>query len=228
MGESSNIDRRRFFRYPCTSEAEILQSGKLWGWGTVSDISRGGCYIETTHPLPTDAEAKLRVTIAGIVLEIGACVVFSDPMYGMGMDFVAVPTEQWNKLPQIIERVADSGLSPAGQWNGPRHDKAQQHHMQAALQHLEQAQTELDAAMHGKIGQLAQALQLTENAISEVKKACKRKSTLGTTDPASIGSGGGVVRCNERICSTIGLLRSAFECSGCVVVRHVKTNIPGR
>jgi hypothetical protein len=189
MADSSDIfflDRRRFPRYPCTGAAEILQNGKSWGFGTVSDISLGGCYIETMHPLPTGAEAQLRLTIAGVLLEICANVVSSDPMYGMGMNFVVVPTEQWNMLPQIIEKVTEVEPSPAMQQDAA--SQVSQPHLQAALQHLEEAHKELQEVLHGKGGQRARALQLTESAINEVKKACRRGSTVETTDPSSIGS----------------------------------------
>jgi hypothetical protein len=190
MGESSKIDfldRRRFPRYPCTGSAEILQGGKSWGCGKVSDISRGGCYIETLHPLPTGAEAQLRLTIAGIFLDICANVVSSDLMFGMGMDFVAVPTEQWNKLPQVIEQVTNVDRSPSVSHDGASHQEPQAH-MQAALQHLQQAQKELQQAMYDDGAHRARAMQLTENAIHEVKRACNGGSTIETTDPASLGS----------------------------------------
>lgn len=45
-----------------------------------------------------------------------------------------------------------------------------QPHMQAALEHLQQARAELQEAMHDKGGHRARALELTENAISEVRK----------------------------------------------------------
>ncbi len=178
MGVSSDVcfDRRRFPRYPCTGEAEILQGGKPWGWGTVSDISRGGCYIETNHPLPTGAEAQLRLTIAGIFLDLCANVVSSDPMFGMGMDFVVVPIEEWNKLPEIIEKVSEADTSFDLQQNTRRHDGAQ-HHMQAALQHLEKAQKELQEVKQSTGGY--RALQLTENAIKDV-----RGSGTGRDHPA--------------------------------------------
>ena len=136
------LDRRRFPRYPCTAKAEILQSGKRWGWGTVSDISRGGCYIETMHPLPIGTEAQIRLTIAGIFLDISANVVSSDPTFGMGMDFTVVPAEQWNKLPQVIEIVADLNHSPSVLQVEANPEKTQSH-IQAALQQLQLAKMEL-------------------------------------------------------------------------------------
>jgi hypothetical protein len=152
-GSDMFVERRRFPRYPCKGAAEVLvlQSGKSRRCGTVRDISSVGCYIETMYPLPTGAEAQLRFTIAGISMDIGANVVSSDPMVGMGMDFVVVPTEQGNKLPQIIAKVADVDLSPAVQKNGASHEETQPH-MQAALQHLEQAHRELLEALHGEGG----------------------------------------------------------------------------
>ena len=105
--ENGLVERRRFPRYPCTGTAEVLiiQSGKSRRWGTVKDISRVGCYIETMYPLSAGAEVELRFTIAGISLDIAANVVSSHPTFGMGMDFAA-PTEQW-KVSQIITELAN-------------------------------------------------------------------------------------------------------------------------
>lgn len=120
-----NSDRRRFPRHRCTGAAEILQSGKCWGWGTVSDISRSGCYIETTHPLPFGTEAQLRLTIADIELGIFADVVSTDLLFGMGMSFMAVSPEQEINLAQIIEKVAELDVTPAVQQKQASHEEAQ-------------------------------------------------------------------------------------------------------
>lgn len=105
--------------------SQILQSGKSWGWGRVSNIKPDGCYIETMHPLPVGTEAQLRLTIDGILLDICANVVSIDPMFGMGMNFAC--TGQWKKLTQSaasrrrvrvaiafkkIKKVTDVELSP--------------------------------------------------------------------------------------------------------------------
>lgn len=190
MGISSAIcfpDRRRFPRYPCAGDAEVLQSGKHWGFGKVSDISRGGCYIETMHPLPIGTETQLRLTIAGIFLDICANVVSSDPMFGMGMDFIVVPTEQWNMLPQIIEKVIDVDRSPAVQQNDASPEEPSPH-MQAALLHLRGAQKELREAASEGGEHRARALQATENAVHEVEKECKRRSSNNRTNPAFMSS----------------------------------------
>lgn len=104
-------ERRRFPRYHCTGAAEVLQSGKRWGWGKVTDISRVGCYIETDHPLLVGTEAQLRLMIADISLDIGVKVISSTPYFGTGLDFLAVTPELDNTLAQIIDKVSGIALS---------------------------------------------------------------------------------------------------------------------
>jgi len=186
IGSSDNsfVERRRFPRYPCTGAAEVLviQTGKSRRWGTVSDISWVGCYVETMYPLPAGAEAQLRFTIAGLSLDIAANVVYSRPTFGMGMDFVVAPEEQW-KLSQIMARIAHVDLAPAVQRNWANHEEMQPL-MQAALQHLEQAQKELQG------GHRAQALQLAENATNEIRQVMKEgEHHPEAIDSASTGTG---------------------------------------
>jgi PilZ domain len=110
-----DLKRRGCPRYPCAGAVEILQSGTLCGWGTVSEISRGGCYIETGHPLPLATEVQLRLTIADTLLDISAKVAWTTPQIGMGMRFEGVPPAQESKLAQILAEVTGGGVSPVVQ-----------------------------------------------------------------------------------------------------------------
>lgn len=104
---------------------------------------------------------------------------------------MVVPTEQWNKLPQVIERVTGVGFSPTDVMQDGTSHKEAHPHMQAALQHLEQVQKELRDALHEEGEHRARALQFTENAIHEVRMAFKRGSAIETNDPFSMRSGFG-------------------------------------
>lgn len=106
-------ERRVFPRYRCDGVVDILQGERRWGWGKVSEISRGGCYIETDHTLPVGDEVQLRITIAGAMLDIGGRVASATQLVGMGMDFVATSAEQESNLAQIVEKVAPVEVSPA-------------------------------------------------------------------------------------------------------------------
>lgn len=89
---AEDTQRRKLPRYSCSGTVEIFQSEKLTGWGTVSEIGRGGCYIETGQPLPVGSRVQLRLTMDCATLEIGAEVVWITPQVGMGMRFdVASP-----------------------------------------------------------------------------------------------------------------------------------------
>jgi hypothetical protein len=112
---SENSERRIYPRHPCSGAADILRNGKLWGWGKVSDISRGGCYLETDQTLPIGTEAQLRLTIADTLLDIDGMVASATPVVGMGIDFVTVSPEQENKLARIIDKVTAIDRSPGVQ-----------------------------------------------------------------------------------------------------------------
>jgi hypothetical protein len=111
MAELSS--RRDDPRYPCDGAAEIFQNGRCCGWGKLNDISRGGCYLETVYPMVAGTEARLRITIAGSVLEVDARVVWTTPQVGMGMYFVVDSPEEANNLAQIVEEVAGKVRPPA-------------------------------------------------------------------------------------------------------------------
>lgn len=185
-------ERRRFPRYFCVGSVEILQSGRLWGWGRVDEISRCGCYIDTNHPLPSGTQAQLRLTIAETSLDVCANVVCTIPQVGMGMDFLVETPEQRTKLTQIVEEVKANVLqSSAVLQAGAISEEAD--HMQAALHHSQQAQEELlQETMHDEAGHRARALHLTEVAIHEVKKARRWSGPMGTIVPASVMSGFGL------------------------------------
>lgn len=100
-------------RYPCDGAAEIFQNGRCCGWGKLNDISRGGCYLETVYPMLAGTEARLRITIAGSVLEVDARVVWTTPQVGMGMYFVIDSPQEANNLAQIVDEVAEKVRPPA-------------------------------------------------------------------------------------------------------------------
>ena len=99
--------RRKLPRYSCTGTVEIFQSGRLGGWGTVSEIGRGGCYIETGQPLPVGSKAQLRLSMDSATLEIGAEVVWMTPQVGMGMRFEVAAPQIEQAVIHILSMIAD-------------------------------------------------------------------------------------------------------------------------
>jgi hypothetical protein len=53
-------ERRKFARHTCRIETEVVAEGSSSGvFGTVADLSLGGCYVEMLSPLPVDSQIRL-------------------------------------------------------------------------------------------------------------------------------------------------------------------------
>ncbi len=104
---ADDSSRRRLPRYSCSGTVEIYQSGKRTGWGTVSEMGRGGCYIETGQPLPVGAKVQLRLSLDSATLEIGAEVVWMTPQVGMGMRFEVAAPQIEAAVIHILGMIAD-------------------------------------------------------------------------------------------------------------------------
>jgi hypothetical protein len=99
--------RRRMPRYAVRGGGEIRQPGmKTVVWGSMTDISRTGCYLETLTTLPRNAKCELMLNVEGIEVRAGAEVRVSHPSMGMGLQFTDVdPTEQ-KKLDDLMIKLA--------------------------------------------------------------------------------------------------------------------------
>ncbi len=106
--------RRRMPRYGCRGGGEVRQPGmKTAVWGSLTDISRTGCYLETLTTLPRNAKCELMLNVEGIEIKAGADVRVSHPSMGMGLQFVDIdPTDQ-KKLEELLAKLAGGKISDA-------------------------------------------------------------------------------------------------------------------
>jgi hypothetical protein len=110
MSESakeSPANRRQHPRCRCAGGAEIFQNGSRWGWGSVNEISRGGCYIELIQLLPVGDPVVLKLSITDLSLEIAARIASNDPSTGMGMEFLDITPEQRGILVEMLTRLKE-------------------------------------------------------------------------------------------------------------------------
>jgi|SRR6266478_6945574 len=70
--------------------------------GATSDLSLGGCYIETIFPLPLNATVELILQIGGTVIVVGK-VVTCDPNVGNGIGFMRLLPEDGEELRLYLE-----------------------------------------------------------------------------------------------------------------------------
>ncbi|WP_041855804.1 PilZ domain-containing protein [Candidatus Korobacter versatilis] len=107
VNDATREGRRRMPRYACRGGGEIRQPGmKTVVWGSMTDISRSGCYLETLTTLPRNAKCELMLNVEGIEVRAGAEVRVSHPSMGMGLQFIDVdPTDQ-KKLDDLLVKLA--------------------------------------------------------------------------------------------------------------------------
>jgi c-di-GMP-binding flagellar brake protein YcgR len=95
-------DRRQHLRVKIAVPVQIWTEA---GMGPIrcatSDLSLGGCYIETIYPFPVATNLDLQLSIKTIVV-ISATVVTCDPQVGNGIRFVKMLPEDRKALKAFI------------------------------------------------------------------------------------------------------------------------------
>jgi len=81
-------EKRKFPRYVCDTGVRIHpETGNAGYWGTVGDISLGGCYIFTFSPLPAGQVVTLAIKVEDQEIHLAGRTVSSHPGVGMGVAF---------------------------------------------------------------------------------------------------------------------------------------------
>jgi len=87
-GWTMETNTRREPRYPFIASAELLEENSGSRMSTrISDLSLGGCYVDTVNPLPDGTLVRLKIFTQTHSFEAPATVVYSHTHLGMGMKF---------------------------------------------------------------------------------------------------------------------------------------------
>src|ERR1700726_3231135 len=93
--ERPQNERRRTLRYPFTASVDAFEpksNAKISG--RTSDISLGGCYVDTISPFPVGTIIKIRLMKESVTFEADAKVVLSKVGMGMGVAFISAAPQQ--------------------------------------------------------------------------------------------------------------------------------------
>lgn len=120
-------ERRRSPRLQCSGSAEFRPEGSdIRMWGTLTDVSFHGCYVEMNNTFPVGTRVSLTVDALGIRARVQATVRVSYPFLGMGMCFSEIEPGQQLQLEQLIaalsgqSTVSSSQSSSAPDPNSPQ------------------------------------------------------------------------------------------------------------
>jgi CheY-like chemotaxis protein len=96
-------DRRGEVRHACRLGAEVYRSGgKTPQRCTLTDISPGGCYVETTEPVASGTLVELMVRTDDVRLKLSGKVHATHPGYGMGVEFMQKTEHQREQVKQLM------------------------------------------------------------------------------------------------------------------------------
>ena len=105
-------ERRQHPRYRCQNSIEIhIRSGASF-WGTVADLSVGGCYAEMAIPLPTGTKLKAAIWFGEAKAWAEGEVAHSTPGFGVGIRFTQIAEQDLNLIRRFLESLAPLARKP--------------------------------------------------------------------------------------------------------------------
>lgn len=104
---SSPSERRRSTRLRCSGSVEFQVLGsEVRMWGTLTDISPHGCYVEMSNTFPVNTRVHLVLKSCGIRVTAVGTVRASYPALGMGICFAEMDPEQQRHLVQLVDKLS--------------------------------------------------------------------------------------------------------------------------
>jgi hypothetical protein len=112
--ERRRDERRLHVRHKCDGGAEVHKQGvDARVWGTLIDLSLGGCYMEMMTPFPSETLVELALAVGARRVRAGGLVRTSHPGCGMGIQFTEISEEDRSQLQQIVNALAEGDSKPA-------------------------------------------------------------------------------------------------------------------
>jgi hypothetical protein len=104
-------ERRATPRYAFSASAEAVNvHADTRLSGRVSDLGRGGCFVDTINPFPVGAEIKIRIVKDNLSFLALGKVLYATDGFGMGLGFTKVEPEKQTILNAWLAEL--SGESP--------------------------------------------------------------------------------------------------------------------
>lgn len=100
---ASSSNRREKSRYACRLGADIYRAGeRVPHRCTLSDISSGGCYVETPAPFPAGTTVEIVVRTLEMKVQVLGTVQAMHPGFGMGVEFSLKSPHERDQVQQLI------------------------------------------------------------------------------------------------------------------------------
>jgi hypothetical protein len=105
--ENPNLTKRRSVRRCAfVASAEVIElSLKTRLSVRTSELSIGGCYIDTLNPFPEGTAVKVRIIRDEGVFETNGKVIYSHSRVGMGISFIEIAADQRSILENWLAEI---------------------------------------------------------------------------------------------------------------------------
>jgi hypothetical protein len=108
--------RRKDQRFAVQGGANIREIGKnVPQWVMLHDLSLGGCYVETTAPLPVHSRVDITIQVGDMRIDARGSVTVKHPLVGMGIKFAEMSPLNRERLRRLISSLERSESQAAGQ-----------------------------------------------------------------------------------------------------------------
>ncbi len=110
--KAESPERRNEVRYPFSGSAEVYEfRSKILVKGRCSDLSKGGCYVDTLSPFPVGALVRIRMERESRKFEASAVVAYANAPMGMGLAFTELNDEHKGVLRSWIAELSGEPFS---------------------------------------------------------------------------------------------------------------------
>ncbi len=103
--QPKTVERRRNPRYRCQNSVEIHVPEGVSFWGTVADLSLGGCYVEIPIPMELGKKLKVGIWFGPTKAWAEARVAHGVPGLGIGLKFTEVSEPNLDQIRRFLESL---------------------------------------------------------------------------------------------------------------------------
>jgi hypothetical protein len=168
MQQTTDGDRRGNDRYPCNGSVSLRGTGFTTPiWGTLRDISAGGCYVQSVNVSPPGEIVSGQFILGGVQINAVAEVRSSRATVGMGLAWCDLGWDGQEKLNNVLKTLSLNYTETNSSKQKALGQLEKLHQLVAALrERLESNHTLVDVQM---IGRLSDAQEKLAAALKSVQ-----------------------------------------------------------